>query len=233
MKKLLVLLLVLLTTLATMNPLTIHAATKISKCNAVMELDSTLKLKITGTNSTVKWSSSAPKIAKVSKKGVVTAKKTGSAIITATVGKSKYQCSVKVINSNHNIPYSMTAKEIIDKLANKIANITHVIVYDEETDPNHLLGRPTGYSSKVNFADDRVEQYDIEENPEGGTIEVYGSQELATERYNYIESVYMSYPNTRMYMYLEENIVFRLTYDLTPTQAEKIYNEFLNIINNE
>ena len=39
----------------------------------------------------VKWKSSNKKVATVSKKGVVTAKKSGTATITAKIGKKKYK----------------------------------------------------------------------------------------------------------------------------------------------
>ena len=44
----------------------------------------------------VKWSSNDSYVAKVSKKGVVTAKAEGTAKITAKIGKKKYKCTVKV-----------------------------------------------------------------------------------------------------------------------------------------
>lgn len=73
---------------------------KISKKKAVLEVDATLTLKITGTDSAVKWKSSNKKIAKVSSKGKVTALKEGNVTITATSNGNKYTCVVTVVNSN-------------------------------------------------------------------------------------------------------------------------------------
>lgn len=53
-------------------------------------------LKVTNTEETVKWSSNKKSVATVSSKGVVTAKKAGTATITATVGDKKATCKVKV-----------------------------------------------------------------------------------------------------------------------------------------
>ena len=53
-------------------------------------------LKITGTDKTVKWSSSNPSVVGVTSKGKITAKKVGKAEISAKVGKETYKCSVNV-----------------------------------------------------------------------------------------------------------------------------------------
>lgn len=58
-------------------------------------------LKLTGSPSKIKWSSSNTKIATVTKSGKVTAKKAGTATITARVGKSSYKCTVKVQNKSY------------------------------------------------------------------------------------------------------------------------------------
>ena len=56
----------------------------------------TLILRISGNDSKVKWSTSNKKVATVSSKGIVTGKKSGKAVITATVGKRKLRCTVIV-----------------------------------------------------------------------------------------------------------------------------------------
>ena len=59
----------------------------------------TLPLYVVGhkNSSKVKWKSSNPKIASVNSKGVVTGKKGGNVVITATIGKKKYKTEVDVI----------------------------------------------------------------------------------------------------------------------------------------
>ncbi len=69
---------------------------KLNKKKITLKVGKTYKLKVKNTRKKVKWSSNKPKVAKVSKKGKVTAKKKGTAIITAKVGKKKYKCTVKV-----------------------------------------------------------------------------------------------------------------------------------------
>ena len=77
----------------------VHAAkVKLNKTKLTLYRKKTATLKVKGTKKKVKWSSSNKKVATVSKKGKVTAKKKGTATITARVGKKKYRCNVTVKN---------------------------------------------------------------------------------------------------------------------------------------
>lgn len=82
--------------LCLMISMPVNAATKISKSKATLIKGQTLQLKVTGTKSQAKWSSSKKSVATVSVKGKVTAKKKGAATITAKIGKKKYTCKVTV-----------------------------------------------------------------------------------------------------------------------------------------
>ncbi len=66
-----------------------------------LEAGKSKTLKVTGTNQKVTWKSSDNSIASVSRKGVVKAKKTGKAVITAVCGKKKLNCKVTV-NTSYN-----------------------------------------------------------------------------------------------------------------------------------
>lgn len=59
-------------------------------------IGSTCRLMRTGIRGKIKWSSSNRRIAKVSRRGLVTAKKAGSATITAKVRQTKYKWRIKV-----------------------------------------------------------------------------------------------------------------------------------------
>ena len=98
MKKLLALLAVMLLVVCMAVP--VSAAPKISKKKATLKVGQTLQLKMSGTKSKVKWTSSKKSVATVSSKGLVKAKKKGSATITAKVGKKKYTCKVTVKNAS-------------------------------------------------------------------------------------------------------------------------------------
>ena len=54
------------------------------------------RLKVTGTERKIKWSSSKPHIAKVSKTGKITALKNGKCVITAKFGSKSLTCNVRV-----------------------------------------------------------------------------------------------------------------------------------------
>lgn len=99
-----------------MNSQTAEAAIKISKTKAIMEVDSTLKLKVTGTNRKIKWKSSKKSVATVNGSGLVTAKSEGKAKITATIGKKTYTCEVTVVDSNKSMTYKVGDTWTVDGL---------------------------------------------------------------------------------------------------------------------
>lgn len=72
------------------------AKIKLNKKNVTLTVGKKAQLKIEGTDKKVSWSSSNKRIASVSKKGTVLAKKAGKATITAKVGKKKHKCVVTV-----------------------------------------------------------------------------------------------------------------------------------------
>lgn len=58
------------------------------------------KLQLKGAKGKVKWSTDKKNVAAVSQKGVVTAKNSGKAVITASNGKRKYKCNVTVTSKD-------------------------------------------------------------------------------------------------------------------------------------
>lgn len=72
------------------------ATVKISKTKASLYVGQTMTLKIKGTSSIVKWSTSKKTVATVSAKGRVIAKKAGTTKITGKVNGKKYTCTVTV-----------------------------------------------------------------------------------------------------------------------------------------
>ena len=85
--------------MVTMLPMNVDAASKvkINKTKTTIYVGQTITLKASGAKN-VKWSSSNKKVATVSSKGKVTAKKKGSATITVKAGKKKATCKVTVKN---------------------------------------------------------------------------------------------------------------------------------------
>ena len=115
-----------------------------------------------------------------------------------------------------------TADDVIAAFDEAGLPVGRTTVFTEDTDPNERLGRPGQYTSKVNFHDERLE---IEVNDDfqvsgdsGGAVEVFDSEGDAEEWLEFVESV-----NTigRTYNYREGKIVMRLSFSLTPEQAEE------------
>jgi uncharacterized protein YjdB len=78
-------------------PLSAQAATvKLNKTSISLSKGKTYTLKLSGTSSKVTWSTSDKSVATVTTKGKVTAKKAGTATITATAGGQSYTCTVTV-----------------------------------------------------------------------------------------------------------------------------------------
>lgn len=77
----------------------IKAVIKLNSKNVIIKEGKTYKLKLlNAVNQKVKWTSSNKVVATVSRKGVVTGKKQGTATITATYKKKKYKCNVQVLH---------------------------------------------------------------------------------------------------------------------------------------
>lgn len=77
-------------------PANASAKSKLSKSKASLCVGETLTLKLSSAKGKVTWKSSKKNVAAVSQNGVVTAKKTGNCIITATNVGKKYTCKIKV-----------------------------------------------------------------------------------------------------------------------------------------
>ena len=99
-----VLTLALIVTMMPMNLTNVNAksTTRLSSKKIVLQVGKTKKLKVKNKPAGVKvvWKSSKKKVATVSKKGKVKAKKSGKTTITAKVGKKKYKCKVIVKRKN-------------------------------------------------------------------------------------------------------------------------------------
>lgn len=118
------------------------------------------------------------------------------------------------------------AEELVTELKTAGLPIDNIIVYDEKTDVNELLGRPNQYISKVNFADTTVEQPDDKENPVGGTIETFNNAADLKSRKEYVEEITKSSPLFSQYIYVNGNYLLRIDHDVTPENAKKYEEAF-------
>jgi hypothetical protein len=123
-------------------------------------------------------------------------------------------------------PDVTTAKGVGDALAEQIPQMKVTTVYTEVSDPNDLLGRPSGYGSKIAFSDTRVEADDAngtdkDDLERGGSIEVYADPEQAKTRASYIATIQKSSSLFGSeYHYLDQGVLVRVTGNLTPTVAK-------------
>ena len=94
-------------------------------------------------------------------------------------------------------------------------------------DPNHLLGRPNGYTSKVYWTDTRVDKTKIYAASAGGTdpggaIESYADAAGAQARKDYIGAIAKASPAlANEYDYLAGTSLIRVSGLLTPDQAKQ------------
>jgi hypothetical protein len=115
----------------------------------------------------------------------------------------------------------------------KIPTMKMTKVYTERSDPNNLLGRPGGYTSKIAFSDSRVKQSDLigvdkYDTGRGGSIEVYETSALAKKRAAYIQAVSGGIVGTE-YDYLSRGMLIRVNGNLIPKDA-KTYEKALGEI---
>lgn len=75
------------------------AKIRLNKTKASVYIGETIQLRVKGTKTKIKWSSSDKNIASVNSKGKVKGKKVGTARIIAKVGKKKYRCKINVKNN--------------------------------------------------------------------------------------------------------------------------------------
>lgn len=99
-KRLVSVVLVVMMMVTLVLPASAATKTKVSlnKTSATIYIGGNVTLKLNGASGKIKWTTSNKKVATVSKKGKVTAKKAGSATITAKNGKKTYKCKLTVKN---------------------------------------------------------------------------------------------------------------------------------------
>lgn len=119
------------------------------------------------------------------------------------------------------------ASAVIAKLKAAKLPIGEVTVYTAASDPNHLLGRPGGYTSKAAFTDTRINPNDARDTTPGsvdlgGSVEVFATSGDAAAREQYIRAVEKAAPIVGTeYDYVSGPVLLRVSQVLTPQQAEQ------------
>lgn len=125
----------------------------------------------------------------------------------------------------------LDAEHVVNTLAEAIPTAKPATVYTAATDPNHLLGRPGGYTSKADFADSRAKPEIDDEVQNGGSVEVFDDPAKAEERSKFIQDTLdkMKIFGTE-YHYLNGGVLVRVSGVLTPDQAAE-YEKALKSLN--
>lgn len=115
---------------------------------------------------------------------------------------------------------SLNAENVIKSLAESIGDAQPATVYTAASDPNNLLGRPGGYTSKADWTDKRAKPKLDDEVQNGGSVEVYADPADAEERATFVADTLdkMKIFGTE-YHYLKGGILLRVSGALTPEQA--------------
>lgn len=85
----------------------------LNKKNATLTVGTKLQLKLKNNTKKIRWISSNQKVAKVSNRGLVTARARGSARITAKAGGKKYLCRIKVLATKNS--YAEKVLKLVNK----------------------------------------------------------------------------------------------------------------------
>lgn len=112
-----------------------------------------------------------------------------------------------------------TVEKVIDTFAEEGIDLLDWTFFDEETDPNKMLGRPGQYVEKVIFWDSRTG--DPERTDAIGTVEVFKSEKDLGRRMDYVERIGQKMPMLLQYQFKHKKMLLRLDKKLTPTQAKE------------
>lgn len=128
------------------------------------------------------------------------------------------------------VPASPPASVIANRMAAAGMPVTQLTVYNASTDPNSLLGRPGGYTSKVAWVDPRTLAKEGSPSSDpggvefGGGIEVFPDQDDAHDRLALLQS--FKPPIGDGYDVLSGTAILRLSADLTPAQEQAMAAAF-------
>lgn len=130
--------------------------------------------------------------------------------------------------AKHATPASkpLTASAAFDKISTSVQTAKQNGTVTAANDPNHLLGRPNQYTSKVTFSDSRIAAADVSGTEKGdiergGAIEVFGNGAGAKARAKYIQTIVKGMPALTEYDYVHGTVLVRVSHYLTPSQADE------------
>ena len=153
-------------------------------------------------------------------------------LLTAACGGSPKAGTA--VDSGGRAAEPLTAGSAFTKLSVTVTSAERSGTVTAANDPNHLLGRPNQYTSKVTFTDSRIAASDVTGTSEGdvdrgGAIEVFSDPADAKSRAKYIQAVTKSIPAFTEYDYVHGPVLVRVSHYLTPKQSAEYQAALSNV----
>lgn len=133
--------------------------------------------------------------------------------------------------SDHKTPTttakSLTAENIVLHFLDKISYTNGFHIWDEETDPEGLLGHRNEYTEKIEFFDKRASQ--LTSSLSGGSIEFFSSKDNCNARFKYLKDC-DAQNSLNQYIHKYQTIILRIDGSLSEKEADeylKALNEYL------
>lgn len=124
---------------------------------------------------------------------------------------------------------TVDAAAIVGQLRAAVPTVSTTVEYTATTDPNGKLGRPHQYTSKVQFADSRIDQAKAKDASNGdktdiaygGTVEVFAAEADAKAWVAYVDKIGQAIGGlvTPDYLLRQGRYVIRASHLLTPDQV--------------
>lgn len=167
----------------------IEAKVRISKKRITLNVSEKHTLRLKGAKSGVKWKSSNPKVAKVSKKGKVTAIRKGKTTITAKTGKKKYKCVVSVKDSD--------TQSMITPVPDIIVKKPSVPTPSPDTEPTPTpdAPAPTPHITDAEWAPGEVSVCFTDDCPESAKNEIFSKLDIVSKT-DILEGIYNNLKKT-------------------------------------
>jgi uncharacterized protein YceK len=140
---------------------------------------------------------------------------------TSTTAKAVSQATA-VTTTTHK-QAAMTSATLVAALKAAGLPVSQITTYDENTDPNSLLGRPNEYIQKTSFADTQV----ASPSTDNGTIEVFSTAADAQARKAYVDGISKAASFVGYYSYQSGVYLLRVSYDVPPSRAKQYETAFL------
>ncbi|MFF4411974.1 hypothetical protein ACFYY8_05545 [Streptosporangium sp. NPDC001559] len=121
---------------------------------------------------------------------------------------------------------TMDATQMVEALAKQGLPVSLTVTYTASNDPNKLLGKPNGYTSKASFTDQRVDAAKVPGAKQGdvglgGSVEVFATAGDAEVRANLLKESAAKVPTLAEYSYVKGPVVVRVSKELMPMDAQE------------